>query len=124
MSAYSYDQFIEACSSYPKPNPFPADWCITAVDDEHAYRLPPSIIRARSLADEDEWAMGIQCSISAEASVLVYAKHEKAAHDQILRDLQCSEGNRDHRSASTGWHGWHLAADVTLLYIEQEQNGK
>src|SRR3546814_18240672 len=57
MSAYSYDQFIEACSSYPKPNPFPADWCITAVDDEHAYRLPPSIIRARSLADEDEWAI-------------------------------------------------------------------
>src|SRR3546814_8939241 len=67
MSTHSYDQFIESCSAYPKPNPFPADWCITEVDDEHAYRLPPSIIRARSLADEDEWAMGIQCSITAEA---------------------------------------------------------
>src|SRR3546814_15980465 len=68
MSTHSYDQFIESCSAYPKPNPFPADWCITEVDDEHAYRLPPSIIRARSLADEDEWAMGIQCR-SEERSV-------------------------------------------------------
>src|SRR3546814_3689749 len=102
MSTHSYDQFIESCSAYPKPNPFPADWCITEVDDEHAYRLPPSIIRARSLADEDEWAMGIQCSITAEASVLLYAKHEKAARASILHDLMFYECNRVHRIASTG----------------------
>src|SRR3546814_13743290 len=105
MSAYSYDQFIEACSSYPKPNPFPADWCITAVDDEHAYRLPPSIIRARSLADDDEWAMGIQCSISAEASDMLFAKNEKAAHHSSLLDMKYYEGNRrNHRESNRRNH--------------------
>src|SRR3546814_18090481 len=84
----------------------------------------PSIIRARSLADEDEWAMGIQCSISAEASVLVYAKNEKAAHASILRDMKCYEGNRVHRSDSNGWNGWHLADDVEILSLEPDRPGK
>src|SRR3546814_5859743 len=68
--------------------------------------------------------MGIQCSISAEASVLVYAKNEKAAHASILRDMKCYEGNRVHRSDSNGWNGWHLADDVEILSIEQDRHGK
>src|SRR3546814_15405682 len=84
----------------------------------------PSIIRARSLADEDEWAMGIQCSITAEASVLVYAKNEKAARASILHDMKCYEGNRVHRSVSNGWNGWHMADDAEGLSFTQDQPGK
>src|SRR3546814_5305377 len=81
MATHSYDQFIAACAGYPKPNPFASDWCITDVGEEHEYRLPPSINRAKSLADADEWAMAIKCSVTAEVSVLVYAKSEKAARE-------------------------------------------
>src|SRR3546814_19898361 len=85
MATHSYDQFIAACAGYPKPNPFASDWCITDVGEAHEYRLPPSINRAKSLADADEWAMAIKCSVTAEVSVLVYAKSEKAAPQPILR---------------------------------------
>src|SRR3546814_2837068 len=68
--------------------------------------------------------MGIQCSITAEASVLVYAKNEKAARASILHDMKCYEGNRVHRSDSNGWNGWHMADDVEVLSIKQDKHGK
>src|SRR3546814_3031169 len=86
MATHSYDQFIAACAGYPKPNPFASDWCITDVGEEHEYRLPPSINRAKSLADADEWAMAIKCSVTAEVSVLVYAKRSEE-HTSELQSL-------------------------------------
>src|SRR3546814_17511849 len=48
--------------------------------------LPPSINRAKSLADADEWAMAIKCSVTAEVPVLVYAKRSEE-HTSELQSL-------------------------------------
>ncbi len=124
MSTHSYDQFIAACAGYPKPNPFPSDWCITNVGEEHQYRLPPSIIRARSLADEDEWAMPLQCPITAEVSVLVYAKTEKAAREIVLKEANSYDAYRIHNGDSNGWNAYHYGNNVELLSIRQDKTGK
>src|SRR3546814_4048121 len=93
MATHSYDQFIAACAGYPKPNPFASDWCITDVGEEHEYRLPPSINRAKSLPDADEWSRAIKCSLRSE---------EHTSELQSLRSAtyasSCLKDNRDSKT--------------------------
>jgi hypothetical protein len=124
MSTHSYDQFVEACAAFPRPNPFPSDWCLTHVGGEHAYRLPPSIIRARSLADKDEWAMSITCPVTAEVSVTIYAKTEKQARELVLKQMNGCDAHRINSGDANGWNAYSYGYDVELLSIYQDKSGK
>lgn len=124
MSTHTHDQFVEFCANYPKPNPFPSDWCITEVGSVHQFRLPPSIVRARTAADEDEWAMAISCPVTAEVSVIVYAKTERAAREHVLKEMNSYDGHRFHSGDSNRWNAYHYGNDVELLSLRQDKTGK
>src|SRR3546814_9975896 len=68
--------------------------------------------------------MAIKGSETAEVSVLVDGKSEKAAREQILSEENSYRGHRFDDGDANSWHGYHHGNDVELLSIRQDKTGK